>query len=160
MLYFPHSTNRGHTCIHGAAAAARHFSNKMGTSVSESTVKSIKSRYKDESRKPRASTGSSVVKSLPEKTLLLGDELDKKLQLYLRRIREDGGPLTAGIAIAAARGILMAEHKHRLFENGGHIKLNRHWAYGFFKRMGYVQRKLTTAFTVENFAAKRNFLMI
>jgi len=35
---------------------------------------------------------------------LLGDKLDKKLQLYLRRIRDDGGPVTAGIAIAAARG--------------------------------------------------------
>lgn len=74
----------------------------MGTSVSESTVKSIKTCYKDELRK-QAGTGSSVVKSLPEKkrgrTLLLGDELDKKLQLYLKRIREDGGPVTAGIAI-------------------------------------------------------------
>ena len=86
------------------------------------------------------------------------------MQLYLRRIREDGGPVTAGIAIAAARDLLMAECKNRLFENGGgHIKLNRHWAYGFFKGMGYLQRKPTTAkskFTVENFAAKRKgFLM-
>ena len=139
----------------------------MDTSVSESTVKSIKSHYKDELRKQRAGTGSSVVKSLPEKKcgrrLLLGDELDKKLQLYLRRIREDGGPVTAGIAIAAARGLLMAEHKNRLFENGGHIKLNRHWVYGFFTRIGYVQRKPTTAkskFTVKNLLLKRRgFLM-
>ena len=66
--------------------------------------------------------------------------------------------MTAGIAIAVTRGLLMAEHKNRLFENSGNIKLNRHWAYGFFKRMGYVQRKPTTAkrkFTVENFAAKK-----
>ena len=53
--------------------------------------------------------------------------------------------MTAGIPIAAARGLLMAEHKNRLVENGGHIKLNRHWAYGFFRRMGFVQRKPTTA---------------
>ena len=51
--------------IHGAAAAARQFSNKMGTTVSESTVKSIKSRYKDELRKQRVDTGSSIVESLP-----------------------------------------------------------------------------------------------
>lgn len=134
----------------------------MGATVSESTVKSIKTSYKDELRKQQASTGSSVVKLLPQKkrgrTLLLGDELDKKLQLYLRRIREDGGPVTAGIAIAAARGLLMAEHKNRLVENGGHIKFNRHWAYGFFKRMGFVPRKPTTAkskLSVENFAAKK-----
>ena len=76
--------------------------------MSEPTIKSIKSHYKDELRKQRAGTGSSVVKSLTEKKrgrwLLLSDELDKKLQLYLRRIREDGGPVTAGIAIAATRG--------------------------------------------------------
>ena len=47
----------------------------------------------------------------------------------------DEGPVTAGIAIAAARGLLMAEHKNRLVENGGHIKLNRQ----------ILQRKPTTA---------------
>ena len=135
----------------------------MGTSVSEANIKSIKSCYKDELRKQQTGTGNSVVKLLPEKehgrTLLLGDELDKKLQLYLRRIREDGGLVTAGIAIAATRGLLMADHKNKLVEKGGHIKLNRHWAYGFLRRMGFVQRKPTTAkskFSVENFAAKKN----
>ena len=52
----------------------------------------------------------------------------------------------------------MAEHKNRLAENGGYIKLNRHWAYGFFKRMGFVQRKPTTGkskFNLEDFAAKK-----
>ena len=138
----------------------------MGTSVSEATVKAIKSCYKDELRKQQTGTGSSVVKLLQEKkhgqTLLLSDELDKKLQLYLRRIREDGGPVTAGIAIAAARGLLMAEHKNRLVENGGHIKLNRHWVYGFFRRMGFVQRKPTTAKSLVwriLLLKRRNFLM-
>ena len=78
-----------YTCVHGATAAARHFSNKMGTSVNESTVKSIKGCYKDELRKQQKGNGSSVVMLLPEKKrgrmLLLGDELGKKLQLYLRK---------------------------------------------------------------------------
>ena len=56
-----------YACVHGAAAAARHFSNEMGTTVQESTVKSIKTQYKDELRKQRADTGRSVVVSLPEK---------------------------------------------------------------------------------------------
>ena len=66
--------------------------------------------------------------------------------------------MTVGIAIAAAKGLLMEEHKNRLVENGGHKKLNRHWVYGFFRRMGFVQRKLTTAksnFSVKNFVAKK-----
>ena len=119
-----------YACVHGAAAAARHFSKEMGKNMHLSTVKSIKSQYKDELKKQRADTGRSVVNSLPEKkcgrTLLLGDELDKKLQLYTKRIRANGGPVTAGITMAAAGGLLMAEHKNRLAENGGYIKLNRH----------------------------------
>ena len=58
---------RAYACVHGTAAAAQHFSNKTGTTVQESTVKSIKTQYKDELRKQRADTGKSVVISLPEK---------------------------------------------------------------------------------------------
>jgi len=39
----------------------------MGTSVSESMAKSIKSFYKDELKKKRKYTGSSVIMSFPEK---------------------------------------------------------------------------------------------
>ena len=53
--------------------------------------------------------------------------------------------LSSNVAIAAARGLLMAEHKNWLAENGGYIKLNRRWAYEFFKRVGFVHRKPTTA---------------
>ena len=87
---------------------------------------------------------------------LLGDELDKKLQLlYVKRLQANGGLVTAGIGIAVARGLLMAEHKNQLAENGGYIKLNIHWAYKFFNRVGFVYRKPTTAkskFSVEDFA--------
>ena len=87
-----------------------------------------------------------MVISLPEKkqghTLLLGDS---KLQLYLKTIRASGGAVTAGIAIAAARGLIMVENRNKLFEYGGHIKLNRSWAYSLFGRMGLVQRKPTTS---------------
>ena len=66
-------------------------------------MKSIKSQYKDKLKKQKADAGRSVVNLLPEKkrarTLLLVDELDKKLQLYIKRIRADGGPVTAGIAL-------------------------------------------------------------
>lgn len=53
--------------------------------------------------------------------------------------------MTADIAIAAARGLIMVENRNKLFEYGGHIKLNRSWAYALFGRMGLVQRKPTTS---------------
>ena len=64
-------------------------------------------------------------------TLLLDNDLDEKLQLYLKQIRANGGPLTGRIAIAAARGLLLADNPSKFVENDGHIKLNRHWAYIF-----------------------------
>ena len=96
------------------------------------------------------------------RTLLLGNDLDEKLRLYLKQIRANGGPLTARIAIAAARGLLLADNPNKLVKNGGHIELNRHWAYSLYKRMGFVQRKPTTSkgkYSLENFhSLKRSFL--
>ena len=116
--------------MHGLAAAARHFSKKMGN-VSASSVKSIKKCYLEAKRD--RSGDSEDIKILPTKkrgrTLLLGNDLDEKLQLYLKKIRASGGPLTARIAIAAARGLLLADNRNKLVEYGGHIELNRHWAY-------------------------------
>ena len=63
LFFFRYSPQKrakigAYACVHGAAAAARHYSNKMGTSVSEATVKSTKSCYKDELRKQQTGTGS------------------------------------------------------------------------------------------------------
>ena len=96
-------------------------------------------------------------------THLLGESIDKRLQLYLKAIRANGGPVTAGIAIAAARGLLLVENKSKLFEYGGHIKQNRSWAYALFNRIGMIQRKPTTSkskMNMTDFAhRKRHFLM-
>ena len=40
--------------------------------------------------------------------------LVKKLQLYLKEIRKNGSPLTAAVAIGAARGLLLAENRKRI----------------------------------------------
>lgn len=151
--------------IHGAAAAARYFSKTFGN-IRESTVKSIKADYLQEMRRKRSNGDFEDVKLLPKKKqgrrVLLGEALDKKLQLYLKEIRKNGGPLTASVAIGAARGLLLAENRSRLAEFGGHIDLNRHWAYSLYNRMGFVQRKSTTAkgkYSAETFIAeKRKFL--
>ena len=117
-------------------------------------------------RRKRSNGDFEDVKLLPKKKqgrrVLLGEALDKKLQLYLKEIRKNGGPLTASVAIGAARGLLLAENRSRLAEFGGHIDLNRHWAYSLYNRMGFVQRKSTTAkgkYSAETFIAeKRKFL--
>ena len=86
----------------GAAAAARYLSRKYKCTVSESTVKSIKKDYMKELRKrPRRNNGE-VTASLPTKKrgrkLLLGEDLDSKVQLYLKKIRESEAPFQQGLS--------------------------------------------------------------
>ena len=60
---------------------------KLKHSVSESTVKSIRKVFREEVSKRRRGEVESLSK-LPEKkcgrTVLLGEDLDTKLQLYLK----------------------------------------------------------------------------
>ncbi|MCG8622397.1 MAG: hypothetical protein MJE68_10435 [Proteobacteria bacterium] len=85
--------------------------------------------------------------------VLLGDDLDRKVQLYLKKVRE-GGIVSARIVMAAARGIILTCDRSILVEFGGYVELNTHWAYSLLRRMNFVQRKVTTAkskYTIADF---------
>ena len=77
--------------------------------------------------------------------ILLGEDTERQLQLYLKKIRDQGGVVTASIAIAAARGISFSTDSSRLAEFGGYIELSRQWAYHFLGKMKFVRRKATTS---------------
>ena len=78
------------------------------------------------------------------KRVLLGDDLDRKVQLYWKKVREVGGVVSARIAIATVRGIVLTCDRSVLVEFRGHVELNQHWAYSLLHRMNLVQRKATT----------------
>ena len=67
------------------------------------------------------------ITALPSKKrgrpVLLGQELDATVQMYLKRVREGGGAVSARIAMAAARGILLKCDPTKLAEFGGHVQL-------------------------------------
>ena len=134
---------------HGVAEAARYFSRKLGHRLSKTTVASLKKAYVKGVRENRAEGESVDLATLPPKKrgrrVLLGDDLDKKVQMYLRKLREGGGVVSARIAVAAARGIVHTYNKSLLAEFGGHIELTTDWAYSLFRRMTFVKRKVTTA---------------
>ena len=94
---------------HGAAATAKHSSKLWAVKIS-GTVKSIKKAYLDELRKrPRSDDGGEMTALHPKKRgrkLLLGEDLDAKVQIYLRKVREGGGAVSSRIALAAARGTM------------------------------------------------------
>ena len=84
-----------YACMHGAAAAARRFSETLGKSVSENTIKSVKKAYVEEMRnRPR----DKAVDHLPPKKrgrkVMLGSEVDEKVQVYIRYVREGGGSIS------------------------------------------------------------------
>ena len=95
------------------------------------------------------------------KRVMLGEDLDKKVQMYIKKTRESGGAVSVQSIVAAARGIVLKLDRSLLAELGGLVTLNRHRAQSLL-RMKFIQRKATTAkskYTVENFAEiKKAFL--
>ena len=89
--------------------------------------------------------------------------MDTKVQLYLQKVREAGGTVTARIAVAAARGLLLKYYdKTKLNEFGGLVCLNKPWAYALLQCMKFVKGKATTAkskYTISDFEqVKKSFL--
>ena len=130
--------------LNGVSAASAVFSRKLGMKVRKSTVDVMKKAYLEKKRRAdsEVSTLSPKKRGRP---ILLGQHVDKQVQLYVKKTREQGGVITASVVVAAAYGILMAMNKSLLVEFGGHITLSRHWAYHLLNRMNFVRRKATTS---------------
>ena len=79
-----------------------------------------------------------------ERRVLLGNDLDRKVQMCLKTVRE-GGVMSAGMAMAAAWEIVLTCDRSMLVEFRGHVELNRPWVYSLLHRMNFIQRKVTTA---------------
>ena len=108
------------------------------------------------------------IKTIPEKKmgrpLLLGIDLDKEVQAYLRTIRKAGCPVNTAVTLGAATGLVGRKDSNLLAANGGPIVLTRGWVQYLLNRMGYryVKRKAssTAKVTVEDFASvKAQFLI-
>ena len=71
-----------YACQHGVSSAARVFSKQLDTRISESTVRSIRDKYKEEVRRKRSADNSTVSVLSPRKhgrCLLLGEKMDTEL---------------------------------------------------------------------------------
>ncbi len=155
-----------YACQHGIRAASDYFSRRLGRKVSQSSIHSIKLAYLKSVKENEGDSSDEDIAELPPKKrgrpLLFGKNIDGQVQLYLHKIQENGGVVTASVIVAAARGIVMSRDCTHLAEFGGHIELSRQWAYHLLSRMKFVRRKATTAkskHTPADFAAvKKAFL--
>ena len=134
-----------YSCQHGTRAASALFSRKLLTKVSQLLLQSIKLTYLEHLKRiGRDNLSDGEVAYLPPnkrgRPFLLGEQIDKQLQLYLKKVRDQGGVITASVVVVAAHGILMSNKSDRdkLVEFGGHINLSRQWAYHLLGHMNYV----------------------
>ena len=128
----------------GPARATRHFS------VPETTARRLKTEYLQKLKTICFSENTvPVVKSLPTKTqgrpLLLGLKLDQVVQNYVNALRTVGGVVNTAIVMAAAEGVVSARDAGLLVGHGGHIDITKTWAKSLLRRMGYVNRKCSSA---------------
>ncbi len=134
----------------GNAAAVKKF--KATHDVGESTVRSFKKKYLEEVKKRQVSgTAFNDVKRLPGRKrgrkVMLGEQLDGRIQNYVKALRNAGTPIGSSVIMAAATGIVNSCDRTLLVEHGGHITFTKSWALSLLGRMGYVKRKATTKST-------------
>ena len=70
---------------------------------------------------------------------MLGDEIDQKVQLYIKQVSNRGGVISRSIAISVAKVLLERD------ESFGKIKITETLAKSLLKRMGYVRRAKTSS---------------
>ena len=78
--------------------------------------------------------------------MLLGDDVNQKVQVYLWKVREGGSTISMRIAVAAARGILLKSNRSLFAEFGGPINIS-HSTLGTFsaEENNFVQTKAKTS---------------
>ncbi len=130
-----------YACENGVVAASKFFSKGLNKKINESTVRGIKIGYLSELSRKRKAEKDLAILYLPTakrgRPLLLGSDIDKMVQIYLKKLRE-GGAVSARIAISSAKGILLTCNKTMLEEYGGPVVLGISWAHSLLKRMGFV----------------------
>ena len=131
----------------GIASTVRYF-NKIYSDreVKESSVRTWMNKYKDEISKRKR--GEIDINELPDKKrgrrLLLGEELDRQVQLYILDLRDNGAVINSTITMAVAQGIINNFDSNLLLENGEHINLTKTWAKYLLQRLGFVKRRSST----------------
>ena len=127
----------------GATKAARHFSEKLGTKLNDSTVRSFKSSYLLQQKQNKAEILTEVASKPRGRPKTLNDELDKDVCDYIRSLREEGGVINSSIVQSVGRGVVLSKQKTLLPEYGGSLELSREWARSILDRLNFRKRKAT-----------------
>ena len=161
---------------HGVAASIKYFEkNYPDLLLTNTTVRRLKKLYQAELRNKLRSGSTSdgngegkpaveKLSTLPcKKTgrpLMIGEELDRQVQEYIRYFREPGigAVVNTDVVIATGKGILMSKDANLL----SNITLTKAWAKYLLRRMNFVKWKATTKakVNVEHFEEVRQEFLL
>jgi transposase-like protein len=121
----------------GVTSTVRYFAAEFADGpLNEATVRVWVKQYKQEVSLRKKGNKSMEISALESKKrgrpLLLGEELDKRVQLYVSSLRGHGAVINTRIVMAAAEGIVKSYDSNLLRINGGHIACDKHWAKHFY----------------------------
>jgi len=131
----------------GTTTTIRYYKTKFpNLPLTEPTVRRLKAEYQ-EFVKGLPKGEKSEVKEMPRKKkqgrpLLLGNELDRQVQDYIKYLCQRGTTNTS-VVMASAEGIVKSKDANLLKENDnfGGIEITKSWAHVLLGRMGMVKRK-------------------
>ena len=134
----------------GVTCAIRRLSKQFtDRSLKESSVRTWTKQYIKELERNKMS-------GMPHKTptkletkkrgcpLLLGEELDGQVKMYITALRSNSAVINSAIVMACAEGLVKSHDSNLLQSNGGHIVFTKFWAQSLLLRMGFVKRRATT----------------
>ena len=107
---------------HSTPQTVAHFKDKYN--LKATSVRNFKAKYLKEISRKRKLFGDSeceVLELTPLKyrrPLLLGNELDSKVQTLLNELRSKGGNINTRIVKALAKGVVLSQDRTLLHENG------------------------------------------
>jgi hypothetical protein len=130
-----HNKRARYAIDNGATKAARHFSEKLGTKLNESTVLQQKQN--------KAEILTEVASKPRGRPKILNDELDKDVCDYIRSLREESGVINSSIVQSVSRGVVLSKQKTLLPEYGGSLELSREWARSILDCLNFRKRKAT-----------------
>ena len=112
--------------------------------IPESTNRGFTKSYKEGQL-----TDGNELEAVPRKRRggykLLPQEIDEKVINLVKEMQSSGAAMSYNILIGIAKGVVCANDRILLKENGGKIEFSMTWAQSIFKRIGFVKRKATTA---------------
>lgn len=76
---------------------------------------------------------------------MLGEKIDDEVKQFIKNLFTSGDVVNTTIVVAASQGLVGAERRALLKENGGHMDINRDYARSVMRRMNLLEIGTKTA---------------